>query len=142
MSQLLVLAEVSLERRVSFICFELPFFFFRFVVLSAAVEDCNGMNHTDRMRYWGNLLTKSPATKFGTRVTQKHVFVGVSWTVSKLLYRSEEGQKLCQLANKMTFLINEDNHKWAGVREMLLQHSLHGLLFSFIQSRRAFDSSW
>ena len=96
----------------------------RFLVLSAAVGMCNGMNHTARLSYWYDLLINTPATQNGEKVDRRHVFVSQSWTTFKLL-RNEPGNLLRPMLARMTYLINEKNTHWAGVSlfadELLLQ---------------------
>lgn len=93
-------------------------FIVRLAVLSQRIFYCNGMTHTDRMRYWADLLTNSPIyaindTSKRAQVRRlKHAFVCVSW-LCHTYFRSEP--RLKQMASDMTFLINENNNQWAGV---------------------------
>ena len=79
--------------------------------------ECNGMNHSARMRYWLDQLKSSPA--FNTpgpdlaRRRWKHVFVCVSWLCEKFIQQKQ----ILKMIGNMTYVIHEDNPVWAGVRD-------------------------
>lgn len=86
----------------------------RMAVLSSRVFYCNGMNHSSRMAYWRDTISKSPAFNRDSdtdHVRWRHIFICVSWQCDKHL----KFKDLKILTGYMTYLINEDNHNWAGV---------------------------
>lgn len=90
----------------------------RMLVLSNATGLCNGMTHQDRLTYWADSLKKSPATQCGASIGRDHVFVCAAFLCYMLLTETggQSGLELASMAASMTYLINEDNLKWAGVR--------------------------
>jgi len=75
-------------------------------ILSAYVDECNGMTHNDRQMKWVEIIKDSDV--FQER-PKDHLFICQSWTCWKIL-----SHEIITLAYQMTYLIHEDNTKWMG----------------------------
>jgi len=73
-------------------------------VLSAYVDECNGMTHNERQQMWTKIIHKS---KFYREKPQDHLFICQSWTCYTAV-----SQEMLSLAYEMTYLIHEPNICW------------------------------
>ena len=102
-------------------------------ILSAYVDECNGIFHHERQEIWTKIIHES---KFYREKPQDHIFICQSWTCFDAV-----SDEMRSLAYQMTYLIHEPNFCWISRKcdsplkpkhVIIIPYVLHSHLYKFI----------